>query len=134
MPLDLNVACKSVIKCLRYSAFFGEISLLKQQKQLSTSNKLISMLIVLDADKLLWVGGCASIHEILSFYSKHPILIPKNNHLLTEAIIRYFHLCSLHAGPAQNFSLIRQKLWIPNGRSVVKKGLRKCIRCIRMSA
>lgn len=59
-------------------------------------------------------------------------LFPKSS--LTQAIIWYFHLYTLHAGPYQVLFLIRQKFWIPDSISTVKKELRKCIHCICQSA
>lgn len=79
------------------------------------------------------VGGrLSNAHKTKTFGCQQPILIPKN-HPLTEAIIRYFHVYNLHAGLEIVLFSIRQNFWIPDGRLTVKKQLRKCIRCIRIS-
>lgn len=69
---------------------------------------------------ILRVGGHLSKHKISSFDCEHSMFISKN-HPLTEAIIRYLHLYSLHAGPEQSSFLYKARR------------LRKCFRCIRIS-
>ena len=40
-----------------------------------------------------------------------------------------YHRKALHTGIAQTLSLVRQKFWIPQGRSIVRKILRACKIC-----
>nr|XP_022295086.1 uncharacterized protein LOC111105209 [Crassostrea virginica] len=48
---------------------------------------------------------------------------------VTDLLIESLHRKSFHVGVSQTLSLIRQKYWIPQGRSEVKRILRKCIVC-----
>ena len=57
-----------------------------------------------------------------------PVLLPKTANYTTLVIDRA-HRNSLHAGVSQTLSLIRQRYWIPGGRSAVKSVLLKCSVC-----
>lgn len=61
------------------------------------------------------------------------MLIPKNHHIST-LIIQHFHKISFHGGQNLVLVLIRQEYWIPDGRSTVRKALRNCIKCFKLSA
>ncbi|XP_061728903.1 uncharacterized protein LOC133533851 [Cydia pomonella] len=66
----------------------------------------------------------------LSFNAKHPILLPKECEF-TEKLIKETHEKNLHVGVPHTLSLIRQKYWIPQGRTRVQKTLSKCPRCVK---
>ena len=57
-----------------------------------------------------------------------PVLLPKHD-IYTSLLIEEVHKNSLHVGVSQKLSLIRQKYWIPQGRSAVKPLLLKCSVC-----
>lgn len=65
-----------------------------------------------------------------SYESKHPILIPKNCEF-TNQLIQETHESNYHVGVSHTLSLIRQKFWIPQGRTQVQKVLRRCKNCIK---
>ena len=58
--------------------------------------------------------------------TKQPLLLPKDDYY-TQLIIDHVHRSCLHAGVAQTLAQVRQKYWIPQGRSAVKRILKKCI-------
>ena len=57
------------------------------------------------------------------------ILMPKHCHF-TELIIVSAHRRMLHAGVAQTLADVRKEYWVLQGRSAVRKILRKCLICI----
>lgn len=69
-------------------------------------------------------------HSDLSYDAKYPILLPKESEF-TERLIKETHEKNLHVGVAHTLSIIRQKYWIPQGRSRVQKTLSKCARCVK---
>lgn len=131
--LELDQATKRIVKKMQELEFSDEIKLLTEHKPLSKSSKLISLNVFLDSDGILRVGGRLRKHQTFEFDQKFPMIIPKKHHI-TSLIIRHFHKSSLHAGPELVLSLIRQKFWIPDGRSTVRKQLRQCVPCFRFSA
>jgi hypothetical protein len=62
------------------------------------------------------------------FATKHPILLPKNEHF-TRLIIESFHLKLFHSGVPHTLSQIRQEFWIPAGRAKVYHVIHKCKKC-----
>ena len=62
--------------------------------------------------------------------TRHPILLPKI-HRYTDLIIEKIHKTALHTGVSQTLRLMRQKYWIPQGRSAVRKVLLSCTTCRR---
>ncbi|VDI55592.1 Hypothetical predicted protein [Mytilus galloprovincialis] len=69
-------------------------------------------------------------HADISENAKRPILLPKKE-AFTKLLIYSYHRNLLHVGVAQTLSQIRQKYWIPQGRSTVRHVLRTCGNCIR---
>ena len=87
----------------------------------------------MDSDSLcLRVGGRLK-HANLSHDEKYPyILSPKSS--LAKLIVRYIHLKSLHGSNQLTLSLVREFLWIPNARNLVKTIISQCVRCVRFKA
>ncbi|GFW27195.1 integrase catalytic domain-containing protein [Trichonephila clavipes] len=60
---------------------------------------------------------------------KHPILLPKTEHVV-NLIISDYHL-KLHAGPQLLQASLREKFWIHSARDSVRRVVRRCISCFR---
>ncbi|CAG4966032.1 unnamed protein product [Parnassius apollo] len=80
-----------------------------------------------DKDDILRCKGRMILAD-LSYDQKCPILLPKNCKL-TEHIIKSIHEENYHVGTSHTLNLIRQKYWIPQGRSQVQKVIKKCFQC-----
>ena len=91
------------------------------------NNLKIQLGIRMDTNGLLRCHGRLENAEI-SEGARQPILLPKCSRY-TELTIDMYHRKALHTGIAQTLSLVRQKFWIPQGRSVVRKILRACKIC-----
>ncbi|KRX32225.1 hypothetical protein T05_8226 [Trichinella murrelli] len=68
----------------------------------------------------------------LDGYTKYPALLPHRGRL-TELLIQREHLRQLHAGVEQTHAAFRERFWILRGRSTVKRVLRGCTTCQRVS-
>ncbi|GFR12274.1 integrase catalytic domain-containing protein [Trichonephila clavata] len=82
--------------------------------------------------KILCVGGRLR-HSNLPAEQKHPVLIP-NNHPICDLIIKHYPVSYLHARTKATLANIRTKFWIVNGRSKVKRAIKQCIKCLKVSA
>ena len=71
-------------------------------------------------------------NSTLSNDMKYPILIPSKCSL-TDLIVHYSHLLTLHAGMDDVLAHLRGRWWIPRGRLVVKSIIKKCITCKKVS-
>lgn len=130
---ELIRAEQTVIKLLQTSAYAAEIQLIKSKKPLPKSSKLLTLNPFIDSDGILRVGGRLRHHPDLAESQKHPALIPKS-HQFTKNLIRQTHETNMHAGQELVLSLIRQRFWIPDGKSTVRKELRSCITCFKFNA
>ena len=66
----------------------------------------------------------------IAYDSKHPILLPGDNHL-TILIVRKAHERVLHNGVKETLTELRSRYWIIKGRSIVKQIIRRCVTCLR---
>ena len=85
----------------------------------------------LDKDKLLRCGG--RIHNApVSELTKFPFLLPPK-HKLTDMIIRNAHQNLHHGGVSSTVTALQQVYWIPTICQRVKKQLRQCVTCNKLS-
>ena len=69
--------------------------------------------------------------SLLSYETKHPILLPKEHHI-TTLIIWDCHKRVLHNGTKETLQELRSRFWIVQGRQLVKKIIRRCVLCKRI--
>ena len=81
----------------------------------------------LDDDDLIRCRGRLQYAQ-LPHNTKFPILMPKESHLST-LIVRATYCIVLHDGVRETLTELRQSYWIPKGRQLVKKEIRKCVTC-----
>ncbi|XP_045479819.1 uncharacterized protein LOC123684569 [Harmonia axyridis] len=108
------------------SVHFAE-ELAELQKPSSRHRLIMKLHLFCDEHGLVRVGG-RPLASLLPYRHKHPVLLPKDNHL-THLIIDDAHYRLLHAGALATHSYIRRRYWILDGRNVVRNRLRKCNRC-----
>ncbi|GBL82881.1 hypothetical protein AVEN_106398-1 [Araneus ventricosus] len=130
---EIDSSLKEIIILIQQSEFDQEIKCLVATKPIPKSSKLLSLDVFMDSDGILGVGGRLSKHPTFPYDQKFTKIVPKKHHI-THLIIRHFHIISLHAGPEKVLSLIRQKFWIPDGRSTVRHEIKWCIVCCRLNA
>lgn len=82
-------------------------------------SKIKSLLLHLDSDGIVKVGGCLR-HSTLS-YSQHPALLP-NKHPFTIILLNFFQRKCLHIGLQRFLSIICQQF-----QQLAKRVCRKCI-------
>ena len=78
-------------------------------------------------DGILRVGSRLK-KSVFDFFIKHPIIVPKLHHV-TELIVMDYHVREGHCGPAHTLSALREKFWVLNGASTVKRVLLKFVKC-----
>ena len=66
-----------------------------------------------------------------TFDQQHPMILPKAHHI-TTLIVEDIHKKNLHASGQLLLSLIRQKVWIPHARNVLRKVTQRCMTCFRL--
>ena len=64
----------------------------------------------------------------IAFDVKFPMIVPAKHHV-AQLLTASFHQKLLHAGQNHILAHLREKFWIPNGRSPVRKVVRLCMTC-----
>ncbi|XP_058810640.1 uncharacterized protein LOC131675617 [Phymastichus coffea] len=122
------------LTCARFSqrqTFADEIKLLQgPAPRLQASLRALEPF--LDEDGLMRVGGRLS-QSPLPYDERHPVLLDGRSHL-AELVLRWAHARSLHGGFRSTYARVLQKAWITGGKSRVKRHLRQCLICARISA
>lgn len=128
-PLDIEKALLSLVKIVQHESFKGEIQMIKSNKTIPRSNKLLKLAPFLDEVDMLRVGGRIH-HSLLTYDQKHQFLLPAN-HPFTLLYVNYEHQRNLHSGPQALLNIIRNRFWIINGRNICRKIVHSCVRCFR---
>lgn len=126
---ELTQARKTLIKLAQTTAFKDEIKSLSTGKSLNSRSTILSLTPFTDEEGILRVGGRLQ-ESNLSFESKHPIILPKGNHL-TKLIIKEKHLEAHHAGTNLLLSLMRERYWPIDAKNSIKKIIEDCVTCCR---
>ncbi len=127
---ELMKAEKIWIRCCQNTSFHKEIANLssKTPRRLPLVRQLR---LFLDPKNLLRCGG--RIHNVpLNTSAKFPYLLPKN-HPFTDLVVYNAHENLLHSGVNSTITTLRQTYWIPSIRQYVKKLLRQCVNCRKVT-
>ncbi|KAL0891791.1 hypothetical protein ABMA27_015058 [Loxostege sticticalis] len=126
---NLMTAEKAMIRSVQRVHFAEDIKALNKDKL--PSKKLQSLFVFLDEDGLLRIGGRLSNSD-LPFEAKHPLLLPKHDPVV-DLLIDHSHIMNCHTGPGLLISILRQRFWILDARTVVRARVRKCNYCFRVN-
>ncbi|KRX69693.1 hypothetical protein T06_16732 [Trichinella sp. T6] len=115
------------VRIAQRQGFLREIETLETNGNVPARSVLCPLDPYLDAAGTLRVGGRLEKSN-LPLSEKHPALLP-SEHEVTRGLIIRCHVRQLHAGVSQTLFALRQRYWIPRGRSRVRQVLRGCLQC-----
>ena len=98
-------------------------------KEMKQNNLNIQLGVYIDEERLLRCHGRLGNFD-LDENAKQPLLLPKAD-IFTELMTDSIHKRMYNSGVAQTLAQLRNKYWIPSGRSVVQRVLRHCTVCKR---
>ncbi|XP_076661018.1 uncharacterized protein LOC143364711 [Halictus rubicundus] len=124
-------ANEKIIALIQQQSFSEEIRALKTGTELPNKSKLLCLSPFVDNKGILRVGGRLQMSE-LPYHAKHPILLPKNDHV-TDLIIRHAHLQNHHSGLNATLYHVRQYYWPIDGKNTTRRILRGCVKCFRVN-
>ena len=128
---EMECAELEILKSVQKFHFQEELESLNKSEDKGHVKKSSSLrsLDSISVNDLLRVGVRLSLAST-TFGAKHQIILPKNDHM-TKLIVEHYHLLSGHSGRELVLSLAREKFWIINATSVIKRALSKCVDCQR---
>ena len=130
---DINKSLSLGIHSCQQTSFSKEIhSLRSKVKQKRKRLSIVRQLrLFLDQSGYLRCGG--RIHSApVKTDTKFPYLLPRD-HYLTKLLVYSIHKQHLHAGVNSTVTALRQQYWIPSAQQLVRRLLRKCVPCLKMT-
>ena len=128
---EIKAAHIRIIKLVQLHSFGMELRNLQNNKSLPSKSKIASLNPFTDEDGIIRVGGRLRNADI-SYSRKHPILLPRSNHI-THLIIRHEHIKHFHAGLQATLNHVRANYWPIGGKSTIRKIIHECVRCSRLN-
>lgn len=108
-----------LIRVEQRAHFGNEANCVANENPIPSQSPVGQLRLFLDNNGLLRVQGKVQITDD-SYGSRHPILLPKDCHLVT-LIINHAHKKVFHGGVRDTLTQIREQYWIPQLRQLVKK-------------
>lgn len=105
----------------------SKVSDTEQMRAINELKTLRSLRPCVDSNSMFRVEGRLE-NASLPVEAKHPLILP-GKHALTRLIVLDEHSNAGHAGPAYTLMRTRQRFWIINGISSVKRYLSECGKC-----
>ena len=105
-----------------------EFEHLRNHEPISKNSCILKLDPFFDKDyRVLCVGERLQYSE-LPEETKHQLILP-HGHPAVGKIIQNIHEKSMHAGPETTLTILREKIWVTQGRRDVKRIIRKCLVC-----
>ncbi|XP_011878479.1 PREDICTED: uncharacterized protein LOC105567860 [Vollenhovia emeryi] len=131
-PDELESALTRWLRVLQALHYPAEVAAATDNRALPRNSKLLKLNPYLDDSGVLRVGGRLK-HAVLPHDERHPMIAPPLSHL-TRLLVEACHRRTLHGGTQLTLGMIRLRFWVPQGRSVVKQWLHRCVTCTRWRA
>lgn len=112
--------------------FPDECAALSRGKDLPRRSPLLKLNSFIDCKDIMRIEGRLR-HAALAYDEKHSAILPGESQL-TKLFIEARHRQILHGGVQSALSFLRQRLWIPWGRTRVKEVIHRCMTCVRWRA
>lgn len=129
---EINEAERCWIRKVQRVAYAEEIELVADKRGVPSKSSLAALAPTLDSDSILRVGGRLGKAQ-LNPDEAHPAILPPASRL-THLYVSHIHRNTLHGGVQATLGAVRQRFWIPKGRSTVKCILHRCVTCLRWRA
>ena len=126
---ELRYASSAWVKAVQQECFGDEIAWLKGDRKGVPPSLVRQLKLFLDPKGVLRCKGRIE-NALLPRQVKFPILLPKKHHL-TKLVIWKCHKEVLHGLVRETLAQVRQRFWIPQGRRVVRSGIRGCVTCLK---
>ena len=125
---DIALGEIEIIQLCQMQGFSDDLMTLQKGDKLKRSSHIIKL------DPVVKDGVGGRLHQSsLPADAKHPVILPKNHHAST-LILRHIHQETGHSGRNYTLSKLRERFWVPQANSALRKILSKCVICRKLSA
>ena len=132
-PTDVEQASEAWVMGKIQQIYLGEdLKQLQDKKFVKPGSRIAALNPVLDSEGLIRVGGRRNLAET-NVLDNCPVILPSNNSFV-RALLRKEHLRLCHAGVSTMLGILRGKIWLLNGRVMLKKIIKGCPVCNRYQA
>ncbi|XP_014673952.1 PREDICTED: uncharacterized protein LOC106814171 [Priapulus caudatus] len=118
----------AILRYVQQQAFAGEISTLERGRGVKLSSHIKKLDPVLE-NGMLRVGGRLNKANMPA-ERRNPIILPKNSHV-SDILLRQIHADLNHSGRNHMLAHLREKYWLINAPSAVRRVISKCVGCRR---
>lgn len=129
---DYDAATIAITRIVQLSAYPQEIKDLKAKGAVKSSSSIVALNPMLDDHGVLRVKGRIANPPVADA-ARNQAILPRD-HPVTAVIVRHVHESIGHLGREHLISRVREKLWIPQIRVLVRSILGRCLRCKRLNA
>lgn len=119
------------VRFVQAAHFEKEIETLKTGK-IKLSGAVSKLNPFLDKSGLLRVGGRLR-HSSLPYGARHPLLLPKEGHLI-QLLVTDRHIGNSHAGCNALLAILQREFWILSARRTIRSIVFRCMPCYRTKA
>ncbi|XP_029158343.1 uncharacterized protein LOC114930654 [Nylanderia fulva] len=126
---ETSAALHLMCRLIQRRSFPKECKALTNSKAINLSSKILSLSPFMDEQELVRVGSRLK-NSNLSFAACHPILLPRDQQLTKQIIIRE-HRRNMHAGTQATMAAVRQQFWPLSLRFAARKIILGCVKCFK---
>ncbi|KAK3099229.1 hypothetical protein FSP39_001287 [Pinctada imbricata] len=120
-----------VLKEVQKEAFSDELYCLRTGQAVAKTSPISSLDPYFESDGFIRVGG-RIMKSRIPFESKHPILLPGQNHI-SELLVTHYHNKVLHQGRHFTEGAVRSAgLWITRCKRLISNVISACVPCRKM--
>ena len=129
---DMKEAEVTWLKFIQQNSFPEELENLRNAKSVKSTSKLSKFNPYYDeADGIIRMSGRLEFSDF-QFDEKHPIILPRNSYLV-KLLVEDIHVRQLHSGINQTIISVREKYWVIQLRTLVKRIVKGCITCRKIA-
>lgn len=130
---ELQEAKRVLCLIVQSEVYNKEFIDLKSKQRVDKSSTIYKLSPIIGDDGLIRLNGRIGRSDVIPAFTKRPVILPKD-HPLTRLIVHHHHCLMKHQNTNAIMSEIRQRFWIPNMRTLIKKAKLDCQDCKNRSA
>ncbi|XP_064645117.1 uncharacterized protein LOC135498663 [Lineus longissimus] len=130
-PDELQQVQNIIISESQKKAFPEEYRAMTKGKPIGKSSKILGLFPRIDDEGVIRCNGRLKHAEFLSFDTRHPVILPRKDHV-TKLIVKSYHEQGGHiTGVNQTLAALSSRFWIVAGREEIRDWERDCNECGR---